>query len=209
MVKSKSRSGSKKHSMEAPDLMAMELREIYSAENQLVRMLPRMAKMVESDELRECLEKRLEQGERLIGDIDDIFEEIDESPGRQKNVAAEGLISDAREHLQEIEAGPALDAVAVAAIQKTEHYCIAAWGTAKALGQALDHQKVVECMDRALNEGRQLDTELTKLAEEELTPALISMGGGEFEEEDEAEAGTRRSTKSSNGRSERRSSARH
>lgn len=209
MARSKSRSRSKRQFLEAPDLMAMELRQIYSAENQLVRMIPRMAKMVESDELRDCLEKRLGQGERLIEDIDEIFDEMAESPGRQKNVAAEGLLSDAREHLQEIEVGPALDAVAVAALQKTEHYCIAAWGTVKALGAALEQRKVVECMDRALNEGRELDSELTRLAEEELTPALISMGESDEEDED-TETGGGASSKISNGsRGGRRSTARH
>lgn len=210
MPKSRSRSRSKKQPMEASDLMSMELRQIHSAENQLVRMLPRMAKMVESDELRDCFEKRLEQGERLIEDIDEIFDELEESPGRQKNVAAEGLITDAREHLQEIEPGPALDAVAVASIQKTEHYCIAAWGTAKALGEALGQQRVVACMDRALNEGKEFDRELTKLAEEDLTPALLSMSTEE-EDEEEAQGETQsRSSRRNGGRTgERRSSARH
>ena len=99
---------------------------------------------------------------------------MDGSPGRKKNVAAEGLINDAREHVQEIEAGPALDAVLIGAMQKTEHYCIAAWGTAKALAQAVGQKTATRAMERALKEGGPFDEQLTKLAEEEITPALLA-----------------------------------
>jgi ferritin-like metal-binding protein YciE len=99
---------------------------------------------------------------------------MDESPGRKKNVAAEGLINDAREHVQEIEAGPALDAVLIGAMQKTEHYCIAAWGTARALAQAVGQKTATRAMERALKEGGPFDERLTKLAAEEITPALLA-----------------------------------
>jgi len=119
---------------------------------------------------------------------------MEESPGRKKNVAAEGLINDAREHIQEIEGGPALDAVLTGAIQKTEHYCIAAWGTARSLGASAEQQEVVRSMERALKEGKQMDEELTKLAEEKINPQLFA---GEAEEEDEdreeEDSGTRSS----------------
>jgi ferritin-like metal-binding protein YciE len=134
--------------------------------------------------LRGFLELRLEQGERLIEELDAALEELDGSPGRKKNVAAEGLISDMREHIQEIARGPSLDAVLIGAIQKTEHYCVAAWGTAKALGQALEQETVVRSMEKALQEGKSLDEELTQLAETEVTPALLSQDAGEDADSD-------------------------
>jgi ferritin-like metal-binding protein YciE len=128
---------------EAPggnELLAMELREIHSAENQLSRVVPQLTKSVQSEKLRDLLEERLSQGEQIIADVETALEELEERPGRTRNVAAEGLIADAREHVRELDEGPALDSVLIGAIQKTEHYCIAAWGTAKALAKAVGHR---------------------------------------------------------------------
>jgi ferritin-like metal-binding protein YciE len=173
-TKAKASRRSRKDSPDANELLVLELQEIHSAENQLSRLLPRLAKAVESEKLAALLELRLEQGERLIKDIESIFDELDESPGRKKNVAAEGLINDAREHVQEIEHGAALDAVLLGAIQKTEHYCIAAWGTARALAKAVGQKAAREAMETALKEGPPFDEQLTELAEKEITPALLS-----------------------------------
>jgi ferritin-like metal-binding protein YciE len=190
------KAGAKKQSrreQESPDaneLLILELQEIHSAETQLARQLPRLSKAVESATLREMLDERLEEGERIIGDIENVLEEADASPGRRKNVAAEGLINDAREHIQEIERGPALDCVLIGSIQKTEHYCIAAWGTARALAQALEQKTAASAMDRALKEGDQYDERLTKLAEEEVTPALLSQQETQDMEEEDSESGS-------------------
>ena len=190
---------SKKEALDGSELLVLELQEIHSAENQLSRVLPRLAKAAESETLRQKLEERLAEGERVLQEVDSALEELDESPGRKKNVAAEGLINDAREHVQEIQPGPALDAVLIGAIQKTEHYCIAAWGTAKALGQALGHTSVVRAMERALKEGKAFDEELTQLAEKEVTPLLLSQS----EEEDDSETTTRGRSNRSSGNERR------
>jgi ferritin-like metal-binding protein YciE len=174
-----------KESPDATELLVLELQAIHSAETQLVRALPRLLKAVDSDKLTAALEERQAQGERLLEEVEAALEELDETPGRKKNVAAEGLINDAREHVQEIEAGPALDAVLIAAMQKTEHYCIAAWGTAKALGEALRNKSTVKSMERALKEGKAMDEQLTQLALEEIMPALQSAESAEEEESEE------------------------
>jgi len=114
------------------------------------------------------------------------LEQMDESPGRKKNAAAEGLINDTREHVQEIESGPALDAVLISGIQKTEHYCIAAWGTARSLGESAGEKEVVKSMERALKEGRQMDEALTKLAEETINPQVFA----EESQDEESDEGT-------------------
>jgi ferritin-like metal-binding protein YciE len=189
---------SKKEALDGTELLVLELQEIHSAESQLARVLPRLIKAAESETLQEKLEERLAEGERVLKEVDSALEELDETPGRKKNVAAEGLINDAREHIQEIQVGPALDAVLIAAIQKTEHYCIAAWGTAKALGQALGQSSVVSSMERALKEGKAFDEELTQLAEKEVMPLLLS------EESEEEEASSTRSRTAKNGGTERR-----
>jgi len=183
-ARGKTRRRSARESPDANGLLAMELQDIHNAESQLSRALPRLSKAAQSQTLREMLEQRLEEGGRIIKDVETVFDELDASPRRRKNIAAEGLINDAREHVQEIEPGPALDAVLIDAVQKTEHYCIAAWGTARSLAQAVGQKTASRAMDRALKEGGPFDEQLTELSEREITPALLS---GETEgEEDES-----------------------
>lgn len=193
----------RQESLDGNELLVLELQEIHSAESQLARTLPRLVKAVETEELRSSIEERLSQGERLIKDIESTLEELEESPGRRRNIAAEGLISDAREHVQEIEAGPALDAVLIGSIQKTEHYCIAAWGTARSLGASAGQKEVVKCMDRAIKEGRQMDEVLTKLAEEKINPKLFG-DGSEGEDVEEGGSPAKGSGRGGNGRREER-----
>src|SRR5581483_9954432 len=168
VTKSKSRTRASKESPDGNELLLMELQQIYSAESQLARALPRFSKAIESDSVREMFDQRLEEGERIIEELEAAFDEMEESPGRKRNVAAEGLIGDAREHIQEIARGPALDAVLIAGLQKTEHYCIAAWGTAKSLGTSCEEETVVRSMERALKEGKSFDERLTEIAEQEI-----------------------------------------
>jgi ferritin-like metal-binding protein YciE len=172
------------------DLLATELKEIYSAERQLSRALPRLSKKVHSDRLRDMLEERREQGAILIERIDDALEEMQVSKGRQKNIAAEALIEDMTQHAEEVDNKSLLDPLLLASIQKIEHYCIAAWGTAAAMGRLLGQEKVVKTMEQVLGEGKRLDDEMTKLAEEELNPRMLE--AGEEEEEEKPKKGNRR-----------------
>lgn len=181
--KNQSNRRSKKESPDATELLVTELQEIHSAESQLARVLPRLVKAANSEALGSMLEERLQQGERIIADVEAALEELDKTPGRKKNVAAEGLVSDVREHVQEIASGPALDAVLIGALQKTEHYCIAAWGTTRALAAAVGHKNAVKAMERALKEGKEVDDQFTTLAEQEVTPALLA----QFEEAGQTE----------------------
>jgi ferritin-like metal-binding protein YciE len=188
---------SQKESPDGRDLLILELQEIHSAESQLSRVLPRLGKSAESTSLREQLDARVQEGERVLKEVDAALEDLDSTPGRKKNVAAEGLINDAREHVQEIATGPGLDAVLIGAVQKTEHYCIAAWGTAKALAEALGEKNAARSMERAIKEGKSFDEELTELAEKEITPALLAQASGE---DDGSTGGRSRSNRNSGER---------
>lgn len=163
----------------AEDVLATELKGIYSAEKQLARALPRLAKKISNEQLKECLATRVEQGGRLMEEIDEILEDLETSKSKPKNLAAEGLIRDAEEHAEEISDERFLEPVLAASVQKLEHYCIAAWGTAKALGELLGKDEVVAAMERALEEGLEMDETITQIAEEELHPAM------QADEEDE------------------------
>src|SRR3954449_10428993 len=170
----------------AEDLLTTELKQIHSAERQLSRALPRLAKQVDSDRLREMLDRRREQGAGLIERIEEALEEMQTTKARQKNIIAEALIEDVNEHLDDIEEDAMIDAFVLAAVQKTEHYCIAAWGTAAALARLLDEDEIIRTMEQALDEGKRFDAEMTKLAEEEINPRMLDEDE-EVEEEDEGE----------------------
>jgi ferritin-like metal-binding protein YciE len=173
------------------DLLTQEVKEIHSAERQLSRAMPKLAKAVSSQRLREMLEKRREQGATLIESIDEALEELGTTRPRKKNDAIEGLIEDANQHVEEISDKKMLDAALIGAVQKIEHYCIAAWGTVASMGRLFEQQKMVEAMERALDEGKRFDQEMTQLAETEVNPAMLRQdeeGEGEGEESGE-EAG--------------------
>jgi ferritin-like metal-binding protein YciE len=171
----KPKARAKKQSHSAEDVLLLELKEIYSAEKQLSRALPQITKAIQSEDVRRFFEQRQEQGERLLQDLDQAFDTLQTSPGRAKNVVAEALIADAREHIQDIEKGPGLDAVLIGAVQKTEHYCVAAWGVARTLAEALEEEEIAASMQRAIDEGKMLDEELSQVAEEQVMTALVEI----------------------------------
>jgi ferritin-like metal-binding protein YciE len=166
----------------AHDILTTELAAIYSAEQQLLRAMPKLSKQVSSDRLRQLLERRAEQGERLLEDVDEALEQLEAPKARPKNVAAEGLIEDVKSHLDMVKEENLVDSVLLASVQKIEHYCIAAWGTAASMGRLLGEDKVVETMDELLEEGKEFDEEMTRLAEEEVN--LAALGQGEENGED-------------------------
>ncbi len=190
-TKRKSTRRGRQESPNGSTLLMMELQQIHSAENQLARELPRFAKVVESGALRRMMEQRMKQGERLIEDVSSALDALDGGARGAKNSAAEGLIKDTREHVQRMQPGAARDAVLTAGIQKTEHYCIAAWGTARSLAQATGQRNAVKAMERALKEGKTLDERLSAIAERELTPTLL--GADTAEEQPSRSRGRRRS----------------
>jgi ferritin-like metal-binding protein YciE len=177
----------------AQDTLATELKEIHSAERQLSRVMPRLVKKVSSDRLRDMLEKRMEQGSTLIDEIDEALADMDMPKGRQKNIAAEGLIEDANHHLEQVKDESLVDPVLLASVQKIEHYCIAAWGTAASMGRLLRQDKAVKAMERALKEGKRFDEELTELAEADINPAMLEEEGSEDGEESRSGNGRRKS----------------
>jgi ferritin-like metal-binding protein YciE len=192
MAESRRSAGQSRREASSPDgseLLGLELQQIQSAESQLLRVLQSLAQAVESEELRGLLELREQQGKRILGELEAAFDELEESPSEKENVAAKGLIAAAEQHLQEIEEGPALDAALIAALQKVEHYCIAAWGTARSLAQATGLKTTVRAMEQALKEGKSLDEKLTELAEKEITPALLAEDSDEEESSEEESSG--------------------
>jgi len=146
-------------------LYVEQLKDIYSAEKQLVEALPQMAKAASSGELRQAFQAHLQQTKIHVQRIEDIFKVLDYSPRGPKCKAMEGLIEEGEELLEkdDIEAD-VLDAALIAAAQRVEHYEISAYGTVCAYAKQLGHDDAAKSLQQTLDEEREADTLLNQLA---------------------------------------------
>jgi ferritin-like metal-binding protein YciE len=135
------------------ELYIDELKDLYSAENQLLKALPKMAKAATSEELVAGFEERLET----------IFQQLGESPKGKKCKGMEGLIAEGSEAIEEYE-GPLLDAALIGAAQRVEHYEMAGYGTVIAFAEELGESKHVSLLSETLEEEKETDEKLTGLA---------------------------------------------
>jgi len=147
------------------ELFLEELADIYSAEQQLTKALPKMAKAAESDELREAFEEHLQQTEEQISRLEQVFESLDESMKRKTCKAMQGLIEEGAEIMQEQKGSPAIDAALIAAAQKVEHYEIATYGTLCTWADQMGHQDALDLLKQSIEEEEATDERLTELAE--------------------------------------------
>ena len=168
-----------------------EIRDIYNAEKQLVKALPKMAKGAESDELREAFEKHLEETEGQVTRLERVFELLDEKPRGKHCAGMAGIVEEGSEKLQEDMEGSVLDACLIASAQKVEHYEISAYGSAIAWAGALGLTEVCDVLNETLEEEKAADEKLSALAESGINQAATageSEEGDEMEEDDEEEA---------------------
>jgi len=146
------------------ELLVDELKDLYSAENQIIRALPKMIKAAGAPELKRGFEKHLEETRRQVDRLDQIAGILDIRLTGKKCKGMEGVIEEGKEALDEFEDN-ALDAALIGAAQKVEHYEIATYGTARAHAQLLGHARVVRLLQQSLNEEAATDKKLTELAE--------------------------------------------
>jgi ferritin-like metal-binding protein YciE len=147
------------------DLLTDELKDLYSAENQIIKALPKMAKTAQSQELRMAFEQHLEQTREQARRIEQACEELGVSPRGKKCVGMEGLIEEGKEVMEEELDPDTIDAGLIGAAQKVEHYEMAAYGTAAAHAKQLGFSSVVTLLGKTLDEEKATDEKLTKLAE--------------------------------------------
>lgn len=147
------------------DLLTEELKDLYSAENQIIKALPKMAKTAKSEELRMAFEEHLEQTKQQARRIEQACEELGVSPRGKKCVGMEGLIEEGKEVMTEDLDMDTADAGLIGAAQKVEHYEMAAYGTAAAHARQLGFNSVASLLDKTLEEEKTTDEKLTKLAE--------------------------------------------
>ncbi len=150
------------------DLFVHELKDIYSAEKQLVRALPKMAKAATSDALRAGFEEHLEETRGQIERLEEIFASLEVGSRGPKCEAMEGLIKEGAGLLEEDAEPAVLDAALIAAAQKVEHYEIATYGTLVVWARQLGHDDAVTLLEDTLGEEKATDVKLTELAESEI-----------------------------------------
>jgi len=147
------------------ELLIDELKDIYSAENQIIKALPRMAKAANSPELKRAFERHLEETRRQVERLDQIGQTLDAKLTGKKCKGMEGLIEEGKEIMEEDLEESALDAGLIGAAQKVEHYEIAAYGTARTHAEMLGYTKAAKLLQQTLDEEGATDKKLTQLAE--------------------------------------------
>jgi ferritin-like metal-binding protein YciE len=169
------------------ELYLNELRDLYSAENQLVKALPKMAKAADSDELRDGIEEHLEQTKGHVERLEQIFEAMDENPKGKKCTGMEGLVKEGSEVMDEDFEGAVMDAALIGAAQRVEHYEIAAYGTVVAFAEELGESEHVSLLNETLEEEKEADEKLTSLSEDINAQANSELAGSEDENESDNE----------------------
>ena len=191
------------------EALVEEIRDLYNAEKQLIKALPKLAKGAENEELRDAFESHLEETEDQLTRLERVFELLDEKPRGKHCAGIAGIIEEGSEKLQEDLEGSVMDACLIAAGQRAEHYEIAAYGTAIAWAEALGLKDVVTVLNETLEEEKAADEKLSVLVESGINQAATQ---GESEEEFEEETPSPRtqqeppqaSTKSARARGGRR-----
>jgi ferritin-like metal-binding protein YciE len=148
------------------ELYVDELKDLYNAENQLVKALPKMAKAAASEKLRAGFEEHLEQTKGHVSRLEQIFESLGESPKGKKCKGMEGLVEEGSEIIDEDLEDGVKDAGLIGAAQRVEHYEIAAYGTVKAFAETLGHSEHASRLGQTLEEEKKTDEKLTELAKQ-------------------------------------------
>jgi ferritin-like metal-binding protein YciE len=180
--------------MSLQDVMLEELRDLYSAENQLLKALPKLAKAAEDEDLKQAFTSHLEQTRGQVDRLKKVFEILDERPTGKRCNGMEGLIEEGQEAIDEDEEGQLYDIGLIGAAARVEHYEIAGYTTVIAMANGLGRSEIVELLDANLGE-----EDTTRGMLEEKLDELIGQSANEpnvEEEEDEEESPGRKQSKS-------------
>jgi ferritin-like metal-binding protein YciE len=155
------------------ELYVNELRDLYNAENQLVKALPKMAKAASSDELKEAFEKHLEQTKGHVERLEEVFKQLGEKTKGKICQAMKGLIEEGSEVLKADGEDSVIDAAIIVAAQKVEHYEIAGYGSVRTFAQLLGQDQSAELLQQTLDEESEANELLNKLAEDIVNPEAL------------------------------------
>jgi ferritin-like metal-binding protein YciE len=146
------------------ELFLDELADMYSAEQQLTKALPKLAKAAHSEELREAFEMHLEETENHVSRLEQVFESLDETPKKMKCKGIEGILDEGKEIMAQHKSSEELDAALISAAQKTEHYEIASYGCLCTWAEQMGHNQAFNLLKENLVEEKAADEKLTEIA---------------------------------------------
>lgn len=146
------------------DLLVHELKDLYSAENQILEALPKMAEAAHSPELKKAFNDHLKETQGQKKRLEEIFQHFDYKPGGQKCDAAEGLIEEGEEIIEELDKGELRDAALIGAAQRVEHYEMAGYGTARTFAEVLGLSEVQRLLQETLDQEGEANKLLTELS---------------------------------------------
>ena len=155
-------------------LYISELRDLYSAENQLLKALPKMAKGASSPDLKDAFQKHFEQTKGHVERLEELFEQLDESPKGKTCQAMKGLIEEGSEILKEEGEESVLDAGMIVAAQKVEHYEIASYGSVRTFANLLGQDEAARLLQSTLDEESETNEILNRLAETVVNPEALT-----------------------------------
>ena len=173
------------------ELYVDQLQDLYSAENQIIKALPKMIEAAQSDELRSALKEHLEVTRKQASRVETICQELGEDAQNEKCKGMEGVLKEGSDLLKEV-SKEVMDAAIIAAAQRVEHYEMAGYGTARTYATLLGFSEAASMLEQTLEEEKEADQTLSELAEELNVEALEA---GENTEQ-EAEQGSNRGTRS-------------
>jgi ferritin-like metal-binding protein YciE len=160
------------------ELYIDELRDLYNAETQLVKALPKMAKGAANEQLREAIEDHLRETSEHVSRLEQIFEQLGEKPSGKKCLGMEGLVKEGSETLKEDFSEAVKDAAIIGAAQRVEHYEMAGYGTVKAFAELLGEDEHISLLEQTLEEEKMADQKLSQLAEQ-INPQAAQAEGEE------------------------------
>jgi len=167
------------------DAFLDELRDVYDAEKQLTKALPKLAKAAASGDLRSAFEEHLEQTEEHIQRLENVFATLDEKVRGKHCDGIAGIIEEGKAIMEEEFDDQTMDACLIAAGQRAEHYEIAAYGTLVAWARAMGHTEAAELLEQTLDEEKATDEKLTALAEGGINQEAADLAHPEEDEEEE------------------------
>ena len=169
------------------DLYIEELRDVYNAESQILKALPKVIDAATSEELRSALEDHLDQTKEHVERLDEVFQNLGANPKGKKCAAMEGLVKECDEVLSEDMDENVRDAAIIASCQRIEHYEIAVYGTICTYAKLLDRDDDLDLLGQTLDEEKEADETLTDIAESNINPEAAEAESEEEGEEAEPE----------------------
>jgi ferritin-like metal-binding protein YciE len=156
------------------DLFVHELKDLYSAEKQLTKALPKMAKAASNDALREAFESHLHETEGHVQRLEEIFDQLSVNGRGVKCKAMEGLIEEGQEALEEDMEDDVRDAALICAAQRVEHYEIAGYGCARTFAEQIGNEEAAKLLQQTLEEEGAADKKLTQIATQRVNQAAMA-----------------------------------